>query len=241
LVWGTAPELIARPLPLSTAGSAIRLVRALGAHRYVAGRLIVVHALAFDAVHPPGSDTPLVEAVAWAAKVLADPDIDAASKDERLFRAASPDEVTTVLEAFWTPGKRADEVHERLMTRLESLELDVGTHPPFDADVEDDVHPCLIDAGWELHPLASLDPEKHRGAIEAFDEPILFEAARFEEENAIPPLRYLQELPAFGPVELLRGVDPDGNLLEPLVLWTEGNDVYQDYVLRGALRAAKVE
>jgi hypothetical protein len=30
-------------------------------------------------------------------------------------------------------------------------------------------------------------------------------------------------------------------LIEPLVLWTEGNDVYQDYVLRGALRAAKVE
>jgi hypothetical protein len=233
--------VIARPLPVSAAAAAIRLVRALGAHRYVAGRLVVVHALAFDAVDVPGAENPPAEAIQWAKRVLADPDVDAASRDERLFRAASPDEVTAVLEAFWTPGARADRVHHRLMTRLESLDLDVGTHAPFDEGAEDDLHPCLVDAGWELHPLASLDPERHKGAIEAFDEHILFESARFEEENAIPPIRHLQELPAFGPVELLRGVDPDGMLIEPLDLWTEGNDVYQDYVLRGALRAAKVE
>jgi hypothetical protein len=233
--------VIARPLPVRAAAAAIRLVRALGAHRYVAGRLVVVHALAFDAIDLPGSEGVTTEALAWARSVLASGHVDAASKDERLFRAATPDEVTAVLEAFWTPGARADRAHERLMSRLESLELDVATHAAFDEDAEDDLHPCLIDAGWELHPLGSLHPEKHKGAIQAFDEPILFEAARFEEENAIPPLRHLQELPAVGPVELLRGVDPDGDLIEPLVLWTEGNDVYQDYVLRGALRAAKVE
>jgi len=237
--------VLARPLPVETAEEAIRLVRALGGHRYVAGRLVVVHALAFDAIDvgpdAQGEVGPAIEeALAWARGVLADPDIDAASKDPRLFRPASPDEVTRVLEGFWTPGARADQVHERLMSRLEALGLEPGAHTPFDEDAEDDVHPCLVDAGWELHPLSALDPERHKGAIDAFDEPILFEAARFEEENAIPRLRHLQELPAFGPVELLRGVDPDGVLIEPLVLWTEGNEAYQDYVLRGAVRAAKV-
>jgi hypothetical protein len=232
--------VIAIELPLTTAAEAIRVVRALGTHRYVAGRLVLVHALAFDAIDL--EDEPLVsEAVSWARGVLEHPDIDPASKDERLFRAASVDEVLSVLAGFWTPGERADRVHDRLMSRLSRVGLDVSTHVPFDEGAEDDAHPQLLDAGWELEALAALDPERHKGAIEAFAEPILFEAARFEEENAIPKTRHLQELPVLGAVELLRGVDPDGALLEPLVLWTEGNETYLDYVLRGVLRAAKVQ
>jgi hypothetical protein len=232
--------LLATPLPVSTAAEAIRVARALGAHRYVAGRLVLVHALAFDALDVPGASPALFESIAWAEKVLAAPDIEADSKDERLFRSASPDEYVAVLEAFWTPGERGDRVHERLMNKLEAIGLLPGRHAPFDEGEEDEIHPILIDAGWELHPLSALDPERHKGAIEAFDEPILFEAARFEEENAIPPQRHLQELPAFGAVELLRGVDADGDLIEPLVVWTEGNATYHDYVLRGVLRAAKI-
>jgi hypothetical protein len=232
--------MIATPLPVSTAAEAIRVVRALGAHRYVAGRLVVIHALAFDALDTAERAAPLAEAIDWARTVLGDSDVETASKDERLFRKASMDELASVLEGFWTPGSCADRVHTRLMDRLQALELEVGGHTPFDEEAEEDVHPVLIDAGWELHPLATLDPERHKGAIQAFDEPILFSAARFEEENSIPPQRHLQELPLLGCVELLRGVDPDGTLLEPLVLWTEGNDTYHDYVLRGVLRAAKV-
>jgi len=227
-------------LPVSTALEAVRVARALGTHRYVAGRLVLVHALAFDALDLPDIPACLAEALGWARAVLRDPDVDAASKDPRLIRAASPDELASVLEGFWTPGPRADRVQERLMNALASLELSPGTHAPFDEAGEDEVHPILIDAGWELHPLAALDRERHKGAIESFGEPILFEAARFEEESAIPPLRSLQELPAFGAVELLRGVDGDGRLLEPLVLWTEGDATYHDYVVRGVLRAAKV-
>jgi len=227
-------------LPASTAAEAIRVARALGAHRYVAGRLVLVHALAFDALAGLEALTALKEALLWARRVLEDPDVDAASKDERLFRAASVDELVLVLESFWTPGQGADRVHERLMDSLARLELRAGHHAPFDEVGEDDIHPVLIDAGWELHPLSALDPEKHKGAIQAFGEPILFEAARFEEENAIPPPRTLQELPAIGAVELLRGVDGDGSLIEPLVLWTEGDATYHDYVIRGVLRAAKV-
>jgi hypothetical protein len=229
-------------LPLTTAAEAIRVARALGAHRYVAGRLLLVHALAFDALATSlaPADAALEEALRWARYVLQHADIDAASKDERLFRAASPEELSIVLSAFWTPGARADGVHERLMSALSRLDFAPGAHAPFDEAYEDDVHPALVDAGWELHPLSTLDIERHRGAIESFGDPIYFEAARFEEESAIPPPRYLQELPVLGPVELLRGADGDGQLVEPLVLWTEGNVTYHDYVIRGVLRAAKV-
>lgn len=232
--------MIGRPLPVSTAPEAIRLVRALGAHRYVAGRLILVHALAFDALDVPDADPPLAEAIAWARAVLSDPDVDAASRDERLLRTASTEELVSLLLGFWTVGPSQDRIHARLMNRLEVLELEVGAHTPFDEAAEEDLHPVLIDAGWELHSLSALDPERHKGAMQAFDEPILFAAARFEEVSAIPAQRHLQELPAFGAVELLRGVDTSGALIEPLVLWTEGNDTYQDYVLRGVLRSAKV-
>jgi hypothetical protein len=230
----------ATPLPVSTAEEAIRVARALGGHRYVAGRLVMIHALAFDAQDVLLPSPALAEALVWARGVLADGDVDAASKDERLFRSASTDEYAAVLAGFWTPGERGDRVHERLMGKLQALDLPLGTHAPFDEAEEDEIHPVLIDAGWELHPLSALDPERHKGAIDSFDEPILFDAARFEEESAIPPLRHIQELPVFGAVELLRGVDPDGALLAPLVLWSEGNATYLDYVLRGVLRAAKV-
>jgi hypothetical protein len=232
--------MIARPLPVATAADAIRVVRALGAHRYVGGRLFLVHALAFDALDVSEPFAPLAEAIQWARAVLHDPGVDPASKDERLLRTASLEEFAGVLECFWTPGSLADGARARLLHRLEGLGLDAGAHAPFDEEAEEDVHPVLIDAGWELLPLATLDPERHRGVMQAFDEPILFAAACFEEESAIPSQVHLQELPVFGAVELLRGVDPDGILLEPLILWTEGNDTYQDYVVRGVLRAAKV-
>lgn len=232
--------MIARPLPVSTAVEAVRVVRALGAHRYVAGRLVLVHALAFDALDVPELPGPLADAVAWARAILSEPEVDAASKDERLFRVASTEELASLLEAFWDRGSGGDRVHTRLMNRLHALDLEVGSHTPFDEAAEDDLHPVLVDAGWELVSLLALDPVRHKGAIHAFDEPILFEAARFEEESAIPQQRHLQELPLLGAVELLRGVDSDGALIEPLVLWTEGNGTYHDYVLRGVLRAAKV-
>ncbi len=231
--------MIARELPLTSAEEAVRLLRALGGHRYVAGRLVLVHAFAVAALDEPGAPAALGEAIAWARSVLADPTVDLASKDERLLRAASPEEATSLLLGFWSASTPADRAHERLMDRLYALGLEVGSHTPFDAEAEDDIHPILVDAGWELRPLATLDSERHKGAIDAFGEPILFEAARFEEESSIPPLRYLQELPAFGPAELLRGVDANGSLVEPLVLWTEGHEVYQDYVVRGAVRAAR--
>jgi hypothetical protein len=221
----------ARELPAATGDDVARVVRALGQHRYVASRLHLVHAFAFDAAGPE-------DAATWARGVLGDAGIDAQSKDERLYRRASEAEVAHVLGAFWGPS--STEVHARLRARLAAAQIAVPEHRAFDETGEDDVFPVLVDAGWELLPLAQLDPARHRGAIEAFGEAILFEAARFEEEAPLERPAYLQELPVLGPVELLSGADGAGVLVEPLVLWTQGPETYHDYVLRGVLRAAKL-
>jgi hypothetical protein len=115
-----------------------------------------------------------------------------------------------------------------------------GGVAPFDENAEDAVHPILIDAGWELVPLRLLDPERHKGAIAAFGDDLSFASAVFEEETAIPATPSLLELPALGPAELLSGVDDAGNLVEPLVVWAEGNETYVDYLIRGVRRAARL-
>jgi hypothetical protein len=231
--------MLARPLLASTGEEAVRVIRALGAHRYVKAHLHLVHALAFDALaHAEAPE--LSDACEWARGVLADSSIEADSKDPRLLRTATPSELCAVLAGFWSASARADVAHERLLERAHGLGLDVGKSALFDEAAEDEIHPVMVDAGWELHFLSELDPVRHRGVVEAYDDPILYESARFEEENAIPKLPLLQELPALGLLELLRGVDADGELATPLVLWTEGDDVYHDYVVRGAHKAAKI-
>jgi hypothetical protein len=236
--------MLARPLPVHSGEEAVRFVRSLGVHRYLKGQLHLVHALAFDAVSEAGdggSPPPdLAEACRWAARTLSDPSIEQDSKDPRLYRQASLAELTAVLEGFWVPGRTADRASERLLDAIYRLGVEISAHAPFDEAAEDDMHPMLVDAGWELLRLADLDAVRHRGVIEAYGDPIDFEAARFEEENAIPARVTLQELPALGAVELLRGVDADGELVEPLVLWTEGDDAYHDYLLRGVARASRV-
>ena len=231
--------MIAVPLGARRADEAVRVVRALGAHRYVAGRLHLVHAFALASVLDDAGGT-LSEACAWARSTLVDPSVDPASRDERLWRRSSDPEVTAVLDAFWTPGARGAAARHALRALLHRHQPDPAEHPAFDESAEETIHPLLVDAGWELLPLAELDPERHRGAIAAFGEPILFESARFEEETAIPPGTHLYELPAIGPVELLEGTDDAGTLAAPLVVWAEGDETYVDYVIRGVRRAAKL-
>jgi hypothetical protein len=230
--------MIAVSLGAGCAEEAARVVRALGAHRYVAGRLHLVHALALEAL-PDDAGGALAEARGWARGVLAQADLDPASRDERLWRRSGDAELAAVLEGFWSPD-RGPAAREALRGLLARHELPVLDHEPFDESVEDAVHPLLMDAGWELLPLAELDADRHRGAIAAFGEALAFESARFEEETAIPPLRHLYELPAIGPRELLHGVDDAGVLAAPLVVWAEGDETYLDYVIRGVRRAAKL-
>ena len=214
----------------------VRFIRTLGQHRYVGSRLHLVHAFAIDAA---AGHAALGEAAAWARRTLgAGGAIDLASKDERLHRRASDAEVVAVLETFWGTGHAAEAARARLREHLGAIDARVDESLfPFDEAREEDVFPVLVDAGWELLPLAHLDHERHRGAIQSFDD---FEVARFEEETAIPPIVTLHELPAFGPVELLAALDESGTSRAPFVLWQEGHESYLDYVLRGVLKVAKI-
>lgn len=232
-------------LPCQTAAEVARVIRALGGHRYVAGRLLLLHAAALDAVSvivEGEAKTTLDEAQDWSASVLRDASIDAASRDERLYRRASEKEVAAVLEALWGPERAR--AHARLEDWLRRVELVDGARAvdaaPFDENVEADIHPMLIDAGWELLALTELDAERHKGAIDAFAERIAFESARFEDAESIPRRVHLHELSAIGPTEAIRGVSDDGTLREPLVLYVDGEPTYLDYVLRGVLRSAKL-
>ena len=233
--------MIARTLPARTPEEIARLVRSLGSHRYVAGRLHLVHAFVFDALAGSGVDE-LDEARRWADGVLGDPDVDRGSRDERLWRHATEREVGTALGAFWDCDARGASAREKLAAHLRAIDAPLPERDAvlFDESAEEDLFPVLIDAGWELLPLAALDAERHRGAIEAFGDRFAFDCAKFEEESAegVPPL--LQELPAIGPHELLHGAE-HGILRAPLVLWTEGSLAYHDYVMRGVLRAAKLD
>jgi hypothetical protein len=222
-----------------TASDVARVVRALGAHRYVAGRLHLVHEFAFASLEGGAFDE-LDEGARWAASVLAQRDVDIASRDERLWRRASDAEVAAVLSGFWSLGTEPARARDRLRAWLARAELPVGDGDPFDPDAEEDTHPLLVDAGWEIAALGALDPSRHRGAIESFGDALAWESARFEEAEAVPPIVQLHELPAVGPVELLRGADDAGELVEPLTLWVEGNATYHDYLVRGVRRAAKL-
>lgn len=234
--------MIGHEIGTRTGDELVRFVRALGKHRYIASRLHLVHALVFDAVDPADRGPELAEASAWAERVLTDPNVDRSSRDERLHRRASDAELVAVLAAFWGEGASRARACARLEQRLAGIDaVPSADAVPFDEASEEDLFPVLVDAGWELLPLASLNPERHAGAIGAFGEALAWEVARFEEENAVPPLVPLHELPALGAVELLTPFGDDGRTRTPFVLWVEGNETYLDYVLRGVLRAAKLD
>lgn len=211
-----------------------RFVKALGQHRYVASRLILIHAFAIDAAADPSID----EANQWARRALsAGGAMDLASKDERLWRKSSDAELNAVLRAFW--GENRGAAATRLRNHLSSINVEVDDDAlPFDESNEEDIFPVLVDAGWELLPLAHLDWERHKGAIQSFAD---FEVARFEEESAIPPVASLHELPLLGPVELVNALKPDGTTRAPFVLWQQGHETYLDYVLRGLLKVSKLD
>ena len=233
--------MIGREIDARDGEELTRFIRALGQHRYVASRLHLVHAFAVEAAGIAG-DPALAEARAWAEAVLADPDIDRASKDERLYRRATDAELVAVLAAFWRPGPQRESAAITLAMRLAEIGVappDAGA-APFDEEREEDLFPVLVDAGWELLSLRELDAERHKGAIAAFGDALAFDVARFEEESAVPEIVTLHELPALGAVELLMAPTDDGALAAPFVLWTSGHETYVDYVLRGVLKIAKL-
>lgn len=211
-----------------------RFVKALGQHRYVASHLILIHAFAIDAAAVPELD----EANSWAKRVVgAGGAIDLASKDERLWRKSSAAELAAVLRAFWGDDRAAAQA--RLRNHLSAAKIAWSEDAlPFDESAEDEIFPVLIDAGWELLPLAHLNWDRHKGALQSLSD---YEVAKFEEENTIPPVPSLHELPQMGPVELLNALTPEGTTRAPFVLWQQGHEEYLDYVLRGVLKISRLE
>ncbi|AKV02919.1 hypothetical protein AKJ09_09582 [Labilithrix luteola] len=235
--------MIGHEIEVPSGEGLVRLVRALGQHRYVASRLHLVHAFTIEAACAAGPSDALTDARAWAEGVLANASIERDSKDERLYRKATDAELVVVLSAFWNPGPTRGRAKAALEARLREIGVDPDdrNREAFDEAHEEDLFPVLVDAGWELLPLRALDPERHKGAMSAFDDGFAFDVAKFEEENAVPPLVTLHEMPALGAVELLHAVDEAGALGVPFVLWANGNETYLDYVLRGVLKIAKLD
>ncbi len=217
----------------------VRVVRALGQHRYVAGRCHLVHAFVIEAAALAAPDPALEPARAWAEATLTASAVEHDSKDERLYRRVSDAELVLALGAFWLPGVTQERANVALASRL----AQIGVGPPdpsvlpFDESHESDMFPVLVDAGWELLPLRSLDSERHRGAMGAFGDALAFDCAKFDEESCESVTLF--ELPALGAVELLAPGN-EGGLRAPFVLWTSGNETYVDYVLRGVRKVAKL-
>ena len=109
----------------------VRFVRALGQHRYVSSRLHLVHAFAIEAACAASDDPSLAEAMTWAMTVLRDPDIDRASKDERLHRRATDAELVALLSAFWTPGDHRERAFLALAERFEEIGVVCDHHGHF--------------------------------------------------------------------------------------------------------------
>lgn len=224
-------------LPARNADELARLVRALSKHRYVAAHGLYVHAALIRAVAQSGAESSsLGDATGHAASLLASMrELDGPS-DPRLLVRLSPEAASDVIHALGSNG--GERVRAWIRAWLERGELGLADYEPFDERRDLDVHPLLIDAGWELVPLGDLDSERHAGAMRAFgDEGAFAEAVERERSRTAPTL---QELSAFGPIEVLRGFDDDGSLASSCALYTYGEAAYLDYVLRGAVRAAKL-
>jgi hypothetical protein len=204
------------------------LLRALGRHRYLRQAEHALHWSVDEALSfLPAFAGP---AEAFRARRRRERDLDVASRDPSLWRAAEVDVVIAALAAFWTPGPDAGRASERLAEALGSAEIELAAHEPFGCDPDDPPHPELVWLDWELFPIDELDAERHAGALQALElsgEEVDVSAAVYQEGTTL----------AFP--ELARGA-PHGVLPGDFMVWSDGAYSYADYVFRGAAKAAKL-
>jgi hypothetical protein len=205
-----------------------RLLRALGKHRYIKE---VDHRVHF-VVDMVLADLPAFKphAAAFQARVEREKDLDVTSDDPSLWRSATTDEVISVLTAFWGAGEECEARIERLAEVLDAHGFELPEHEPWESDPEEAPFPELITLDWVLLPVDQLNPEHHKGAIEAISKT----DAKFDRSAPI-----FQEGPTISAVELADGA-PNGVLVGDFLVWSEEPYAYTDYVFRGASKAAKL-
>jgi len=207
-----------------------RLLRALGKHRYVRE---ADHRLHFSVDQALSEVAPFAEQhAAFRRRLAADASLDVASRDPRLWRPASLDEVLAVLAAFWAPTRvgTARRFAERLERAVASTGLPPAEHAPFACPPDSPPHPELVLLDWELLPVGDLDPERHAGALAAMED---------SGDEAHPTAPIYQEGPILALPELASGAS-NGVLAEDFLIWSDGPYAYADYVFRGAAKAAKL-
>jgi hypothetical protein len=206
-----------------------RLLRAMGKHRYL---LEVDHRLHYS-VDIAMSDKRefAAQAAKFAELCKKNPDIDRRTRDPRLWRSASIEEIIEVITGFWGPGDESEPRRERLLDAFKEIGFEIPEHAAFESDPERPPFPELILLDWSLMPVDRLDPDKHAGALAALE-------GETDEYNPSEPV--YQEGPAISIVELCDGA-PFGILAEDFVLWSEGPYAYADYVFRGVSKSAKLE
>ncbi len=220
--------MLAWAFPCESVDELGSLLRALGKHRYLAEADHRVH-WAVDAAlsdHEPFK----AHARAFTDRKKRERDLDPSSYDPTLWRSATADEVVEIFRLFWTPGPAATAAASRLRALIEHEGLVIPEREPFEGDPESPDHPQLIQLSWRLLPVADLDPDRHAGAIKAM-------AEAGEEVDVSAPID--QEGPDLGVLELIEGAD-DGVPLSELLIWADGPRSYNDYVFRGACKAAKL-
>ncbi len=205
-----------------------RLLRSLGKHRYVREVDHRVHWAVDRALADHEAFAP--HAAAFEALRKRDPSLEPNSRDPRLFRAATTDEVIAALSIFWSADEDAVRAREGLLGALLAEGITPAEHAPFSCSAESPPYPELIQLDWVLLPVEELDTERHAGALSVLED---------SGEELNPSLPMYQEGPILASPELIEGA-PNGVLAEDFMVWSEGPYPYADYVLRGAARAAKL-
>lgn len=211
-----------------TADEVVRLLRALGRHRYLREADLRLHFTVDRALAELPAFAP--HAAAFEARRLREPDLDLRSREPTLWRPASIDEIAEVLTVFWTPDEAGLAARERLLAELVDVDLGGHDHEPFSSSAEEPPHPELVLLDWVLLPVDELDAERHAGALFALEE---------SGEEIDPSAPIYQEATVLAGAELVEGA-PNGALTEDFVIWSEGPYPYADYVFRGVSKAAKL-
>ena len=204
-----------------------RLVAALGRHRYLREADLRLHFAIDRALAGEGAGFAEASA-AFEAEV--EDAVDLGSRDPRLWRVASAQEVGEVFERLWAPDDRGAAARDRLGEVLRGAQLPDLDHAPFASDVDEPPHPELVLLDWVFLPVDELDTDRHRGALRAMED---------SGDEVDPSEPIYVEGPTISEVELRFGC-PRGALPSDAMFWADGPYSYVDYVFRGVSKAAKL-